>query len=416
MKTAPIILLLALAACTYNPNYNGISCGPDDSCPYGYTCIQEHCYPDNGEPSGEEPQEEIGPDGDGGADPGDPGGGDADGGADPGDPGAGDADGGADPGDPGAGDADGGAGDGDACGGCPAGQYCDETANPPACKRCEDPSHCGIDCQPCNPGESCTSMNETFCCIPPCDETNLCQLVLCGGREYVCRAFFNPLRYDWNPVTLNPPHYCRLTDTPGPLLDDLRCKDGEYLQFYCPWDGICEDGQCVHNPIAERTHYCGGAFGCEGDQQSGHCRMHRMDGQTCVFNYDCESFCCSQDNNSICIAYNEPQCKIPTTLYWELTSLYTFRAKGVSDFHDINQWTFLNGDHGTKCTGDADCDSGHCRHFTYVGENRCEFDSCVHEPEADDIKASYFCSEGNHTDHMDLVTNPSPLPPPDICD
>ena len=63
MKIAPILLLLALAACTYNPSYTGIYCGPDDSCPDGYTCIQERCYP-----AVEEPTDEIGQDGDAGAD------------------------------------------------------------------------------------------------------------------------------------------------------------------------------------------------------------------------------------------------------------------------------------------------------------------------------------------------------------
>ena len=400
MKTAPILLLLALAACTYTPSYTGIHCGPDDSCPNGYSCIQERCYPDTGEPSEEEPADEVGQDGDAGVVDGDDAYADLEDGVN---------DGGADS------DAPADQGDGDACGGCPPGQYCDENENPPACKRCEDPSHCGIECQPCAQGESCTSMSGTFCCLPPCGEGNVCEQVLCDGRNYVCRAFFNPLRYDWSPVVQDPPHWCRLSAGDGPILDDLRCKDGNNLQYDCPWDGSCESGQCVHNPAVERLHPCGAAFGCAGDQQAGHCRMHRKDGETCDFNYDCESFCCSHDNNAICIAYDEPKCKIPTTLYWEGLTLYTWRAKGTSDFHDINQWAFLHDDQGTKCTGDADCDSGHCRHWGVAGENRCDFDGCVNTPEADGIKSTYFCRMGNHTQHMTLVTNQNPVPPPDAC-
>ena len=81
--------------------------------------------------------------------------------------------------------------------------------------------------------------------------------------------------------------------------------------------------------------------------------MHRKNGEDCDFNYDCESFCCSQDNNAVCIAYNASQCKIHTTLYWEGLDLYTWSAKGTSDPHNINEWTFLSDDHGTKCTGDS---------------------------------------------------------------
>jgi hypothetical protein len=401
MKIAPILLLLAAAACTYTPSYTGIRCGPDESCPDGYTCIQDHCYPVT-----EEPAEEVGQDGDAGVDDGDDAGADAE---------AGDA---SEDGDTGT-DADAAAdeGDQDACGGCPPQQYCDENAIPPACKRCEDPSHCGMECQPCAPGESCTNKNGTFCCFPPCGAENACELVLCGGRDYVCRAFFNPLRYDWNPVESNPPHWCRLHEGDGPDLDDLRCGDGNNLRYFCPWDGICEDGQCIHNPnLEERLHPCGAAFGCEGNSQAGHCRMHRKDGQSCQFNYDCESFCCSQDNNAQCIAYNESLCKIHTTLYWELIDLYTWVAKGTTDFHDINEWTFQGDDHGAKCTGDSACDSGHCRHFTVVGENRCEFDGCVDTPEADGIKATYFCPAGDHTQHMTFVTNQNPLPPSNACE
>ena len=401
MRVAPFIILLALLmACTYNPSYTGINCGPEESCPNGYVCIQEHCYPEK-----DEPVDEVGPDGDAGTD---------DAGADEigaDDGGAGD-DGG--PGDDGGGADEGGD---TGCGGCPPGQYCDQTAVPPECKRCEDPTHCGVDCRPCAAGESCITRGGTFCCFPSCTEGNLCQLVNCGGRDYVCRAFFGPLRYDWNAIDQDPPHWCRLSAEDGPILDDLRCYDSGNLQYYCPWDGICSGGLCVHNPMVERTHSCGAAFGCEGDAQSGYCRMHRKDGESCEFNFDCESFCCSQDNNAICIAYNAAQCKIHTTLYWEaIVNLYTWIAKGTTDFHDIDQWTFQGDDHGTKCTGDANCDSGHCRHFGAVGENRCEFDSCVNIPEAVDIKATYFCKTGNHTQHMTFVTNQNPVPPPDACD
>jgi len=417
MRSAPLILLLALTACTYSPSYTGIHCGPGGSCPEGFTCIQDLCFPDQ-----EEPAEEVSPDGDAGTD--DAGTDDAgadDAGADA--PGDGDPvpddigrDAGDTPGDDAAPDADGGAGDDDACGGCPDDEYCDENANPPECKPCEDTTHCGIDCQPCAAGESCIDKNGTFCCFPPCSQDNLCQLVQCGGREYVCRAFFGPLSFDWNPVEINPPHWCRLSQADGPILDDLRCFDGNNLQYYCPWDGICADGQCIHNPAVERTHPCGLSFGCEGDSHAGHCRMHRKDYEDCTYNFDCESFCCSQDNNAQCIPYDAAQCKIHLTLYWEFTNLYTWIAKGTSDFHDINQWTFQGGEHGVKCTGDSDCDSGHCRNFTVAGENRCEFHTCVDAPEAADIKATYFCETGDHNLHITTMTNQNPVPPPDACD
>ena len=394
MKLAPILVLLALVACTYTPRYTGINCGPDESCPDGYVCIQESCQQAPEEPSGEEPAEEVGQDGDAGMD---------DGADMPGDGDQATDDGAADQGDEG-------------CGGCPPGQYCDENEIPPDCKRCEDPTHCGIDCQPCDPGESCNNMSGTFCCFPLCDASNLCELVSCGGRDFVCRAFFGPLRYDWNAVESNPPHWCRLSDAEGPILDDLRCRDGDYLQFYCPWDGICAGGLCVHNPAVERTHYCGGSFGCEGDQQAGHCRMHRQDGESCYFNYDCESFCCSQDNNAQCIAYNASLCKIHTTLYWDdVIYLYTWIAKGTTDFHDTDEWTDQADDQGAKCTGDAECDSGSCRHWISVGENRCEFDGCVNTANAAGIRSSYFCPLGDHTQHMTLVTNQNPVPPPGDC-
>lgn len=354
MKAAPFILLLALMACTYTPRYTGITCGPNQSCPDGYMCIQNHCYPER-----DEPAEEIGPDGDAGTDDV----GADDGGA--GDDGTGGDDGG--PGDDGgAGDDGGGADDAD--------------------------------------------------CFPACEEGNLCQLVNCGGVDYVCRAFFGPLRFDWHPTGSDPPHWCKLSDNPGPVLDTLRCTDGLNLQYDCPWDGMCSGGQCVHNPAVERTHFCGAAFGCAGDSQSGYCRTHRKEGESCDFNFDCESFCCSHANNAQCIAYNATQCKIHTTLYWEFTTLYTWIARGTSDFHDIDQWTYQGGENGTKCTGDSNCDSGHCRHFTIAGENRCDFDPCVDVPEAVDIKSSYFCRTGDHLQHMVFVTNQNPLPPPDACD
>ena len=313
-------------------------------------------------------------------------------------------------------DADADGGDNDACGGCPDQQYCDENENPPTCKRCEDSSHCGSDCLPCSAGESCLSMDGAFCCFPSCGESNFCEIVPCGGQDYVCRAFFGPLRYDWNPVDSNPPHWCRLSAVDGPILDDLRCQDANNLQFYCPWDGICEGGQCIHNPSVERTHNCGAAFGCEGDAQAGHCRMHRRDGESCQFNYDCDSFCCSRDNNSVCIAYDAPLCKIHTTLYWqEVVNLYTWIAKGTGAAHNIDEWTYQANDQGSVCTGDSDCDSGHCRHWSVVGENRCEFDACVVTPEAAGIRSSYFCPTGDHSQHIIWTTNQNPLPPADSC-
>jgi hypothetical protein len=281
---------------------------------------------------------------------------------------------------------------------------------------CEDTTHCGPGCQPCAAGESCIDRSGTFCCFPACDENSLCDLVNCDGVDYVCRAFFGPLRFDWNPVNTNPPHWCRLSDVAGPILDDLRCYDSNNLQYYCPWDGICSGGQCTHNPAVERTHSCGPAFGCQGDSQSGYCRMHRKNGESCDYNFDCESYCCSRDNSAQCIAYNATQCKIHTTLYWEFTNLYTWIAKGTTDFHDIDQWTFQGNDAGTICAGASDCDSGLCRNFTVIGEKRCEFDNCVNTPEASGIKSSYFCPLGDHTQHITFVTNQNPLPPPNACD
>lgn len=395
MRVAPFIMLLALVACTYNPKYDGITCGPNGSCPEGYSCFNNHCLPTPDGMPDEEPAEEAVHDGDAGTD---------DVGAD---------DGGGDDG--GAGD-DGSTGDdgGDSgCGGCPAGQYC----NAGTCEPCQVDTHCGTGCQPCAAGESCVDRSGTFCCFSACDENSLCALTSCNGVQYVCRAFFGPLRYDWNPVNTDPPHWCRLSTEDGPILDDLRCRDSANLQYYCPWDGMCSSGQCVPNPTFERLHYCGPAFGCQGDSQSGYCRMHRNNGESCTYNFDCESYCCSRDNSAQCIAYNATQCKIHTTLYWEaVVNLYTWIAKGTTDFHDIDQWTFQGGDAGTICAGAADCDSGLCRNFVAIGEKRCEFDTCVNTPEADGIKTSYFCTTGDHAGHILFVTNQNPLPPPNACD
>jgi hypothetical protein len=144
--------------------------------------------------------------------------------------------------------------------------------------------------------------------------------------------------------------------------------------------------------------------------------MHRKDGEGCTYNFDCESYCCSQQQNAECIAYNATQCKIHTTLYWEDFDLYTWFAIGSSDFHDMDEWTWQLDDHGTKCTGDSDCDSGRCRHFSSVGENRCDFQACVNSLEAVGIKSTYFCDTGDHAGHILFVTNQNPLPPANACD
>jgi hypothetical protein len=352
MKTAPIILLLALAACTYNPSYTGIHCDfdSDEPCPKGYTCIGERCYPATEEPSAEEPADEVGQDGDAGVNDGD---GDA-GGDD------GNADGGTDaPADEGNGDA--------------------------------------------------------HCSFPPCGQDNACELVPCDDRDYVCKAFFNPeLHYDWSPADQNPPHLCRLSDANGPNLDTFRCKDGNNLQYDCPWDGYCESEQCIHNPNVERLHPCGATYGCAGDQQAGHCRMHRKDGEDCQFNYDCESYCCTRDDSAVCIAYDESRCKFHTTLCWK-RMWHTCSAKGSSNPHNIDEWTFFNGDQCTVCTDGSDCDSGHCRYIIGIGKYRCWFDSCVSCCEDADIKATYFCPSGDHTQHMTNVTNQDPEPSQDAC-
>jgi hypothetical protein len=389
------LLIASGPGCVYAPAYNGTLCEDNGDCPPGYTCFSERCFKDDSEINLEEPNEEINLDADGGPDTGDDGGQPADDGGQPGD------DGGLDDGDQGE---DGGADDAGAdegpCGGCPGGYYCNEGSG--TCHPCELDEHCGEDCFDCtSESKTCTEFDGNFCCLGACAFENGCQLVQCEDVGVICRSTDFVPTFEWTRDNVGLPHYCLLSDQAGPIPETYSCFDDENLRFSCPWDGLCDAGLC-DDQLAERTHNCGQAWGC--DPAIGACRTFFKIGTSCSFNYDCDSFCCSRDQTATCIAFDQGACKIFDTQYNENLTLYTWTAYDAQNPHDINSWGWAGGHNGPSCTHDRDCDSGHCRDFLSGGKH-CGFQGCVDDPEASGIKSTYFCPSGGHSAHIDFVTN-----------
>jgi len=379
-------------SCVYDPAYNGTLCESNGDCPPGYSCTAYRCYLDNDEVNLEEPSEEVSLDADGEPDAG------HDGGLDGGDDGS--LDDGDQTGDDGqdGGSDDAGADEGP-CGGCIEGYYCNEGSG--TCHPCQVDEHCGEACVDCV-GGSCTEFDGNFCCLGDCTYANGCQLVQCEDVGVICRSIDFVPNYAWTRDNVDLPHYCLLSDQAGPVAGSYACFDDEYLRFSCPWDGLCNTGGCV-DQIVERTHTCGQAWGC--DQSSGLCRTYLKNDQSCAFNFDCDSFCCSRDQNGSCIAFDQSACKIYETQFTDLFDLYTWTAYNAQNPHDLSLWSRADGHNGPSCTHDRECDSGNCRYFVSVLEDRCDFHDCVDDPGAGNIRNTYFCPSGDHATHVDLVTN-----------
>jgi len=403
-----LVMTLLFGGCVYDPSYNGTSCSQDGKCPDGYSCVAGHCLAAADEPSA---------DGDGGGDllPSDDGGEDGDEGIDAGDEIADAGDEIADAGDENMDAADEGGDDQQPCGGAcsiqgSAGLYCDVNSN--TCRQCHDDEHCGDSCASCPVDAPCKNMSGDFCCQPVCDATRACETLACG-HNWVCRITnFDPIEYLW---TSQGSPFCKLAEDPGPVSAWRSCEDTSRLRFYCPFDGLCEAGACSPNPVVDRFHDCSDIFGCDPDTNS--CRMHLKDGQPCSFNFDCESFCCSQDQTATCIPYDAASCKIFTTQYWDGLTQYTWTANtdDPNTRHDLQAWSWTGGHKGAHCDHDRECDSGYCRYFASVGDDRCDFQSCVNAGDASNIRKNYFCPAGDHNQHMAVVTNGDPIPLLDDC-
>lgn len=394
---------LLLFSCVYDPAYDGAACGRNDKCPPGYNCVAGRCQAGTDEAS---------VDGDDGGDltPADDDGYDgADQTEDAGDQGPDAADEIADGGD-----------EPRPCGGACTLQgsndlYCDQTSN--TCKQCHLDEHCGDACEVCDPDSPCTNKAGTYCCLPTCVADSACQTLACGN-DWVCRitSFGDPIEYDW---TSQGSPFCSLSDEPGPVDIWSKCEDGQQLRFYCPFDGLCQSGSCRTNPAVDRFHDCGAIFGC--DLTHDICRMHKQDGQSCNFNFDCQSFCCSRDQNAKCIPYDDSACKIFTTQYWDGLSDYTWTANtdNPATRHDLASWTRSDGHEGAHCDHDRECDSGYCRWFASVGDDRCDFQGCVDPSGRDEVRDTYFCPSGfdppSSYTQSPSVTNANPVPIDSDC-
>lgn len=401
---------LIFCACAYDPTYNGAACGQGDKCPTGYSCVAGHCLADADEPV-VDADADAGADSRDGADPAPA----DDAGGDAGDEGIDSGDEGIDAGDESIDAGDEGGDDQQPCGGACSIQgsnnsYCDTTSN--TCKQCHNDEHCGDSCAACEADAYCDDTYEDFCCKPACDAARACQIISCD-YDWVCRiTTFDPVIYEWK--SQGSP-FCSLSEDPGPVDAFRSCEDDSRLRFYCPFDGLCDAGACGPNPVVDRFHDCADIFGC--DAGSGRCRMHLKDGQTCSFNFDCESFCCSRDQNPTCIPYDAASCKIFTTQYWDGVTQYTWTANtdDPATRHDLAAWSWAGGHNGARCDHSRDCDSGNCRYFTSVGGDRCDFQSCVNAGDASNIRNNYFCPAGDHDQHMAVVTNGDPIPLNDDC-
>jgi hypothetical protein len=392
-------LALLLAGCDYSPSYTGSLCAPGGGCPSGFVCVlqgEEHrCVPEDQVLDGGD-GEDAGPDGADGEDAGPDG---ADG-EDAGPDGADSEDAGPD-----------GADEQTGCmPACLVNQYCDEESW--TCKPCEDSSHCGSSCQPCDPGagETCHNLGtDGFCCLGPCEYASACQKKDCHGQTYLCRPSFNPVAFAWTKLEqAERTIFCPLSESDG-MLPERRCHaNGVDLLVNCPWDGKCQpDGSCQIDLSIERTYNCGQSFGCE----EGRCRLHLAPGQRCTFNWDCDSYCCSRDEISVCLqaGTDAGQCKIREARFWRGGDRRCLRTPS----HDRSAWGSVGdvGQCSIACTHDRDCDSGDCDNsFLTDNSDRCVLQSCVDKDPDADIRATYFCPKGDVGVHIESVTNGAPEP------
>jgi hypothetical protein len=366
-------LAAGMTGCVYDPDYDGSLCGPGQTCPDGYICdpAEKICKRDD------YPVDEPTLDADGGSD-------------------AGGDDGQSDAGDPDSGDT------GPCSGGCPTGSWCD--ANDNSCKPCSNPEHCGPACNPCEVGETCQNLGaDGYCCLSPCEGfEQQCQRKQCNGATYICKAGF-PLTWAW--VDVAGPLICALSQEAGIVAEETVCNPANEngLLFFCPWGGSCQaDESCSADPSYGHGHRCGDMYGC----QDGQCRMHLQDDQPCIFNWDCESFCCSRTQNSTCIPSGDSNlCKITRSLYWRsLFELRSFTAEANPDPHDRNGWGSSGSNDSPGCSEDWECDTGLCKDDLFVLGTRCFLARCVVKASDGETRSSYFC------DHEVTVTNPDPEP------
>jgi hypothetical protein len=423
-RVMAILLLLAAAGCRYLPAYQGAACADrEPRCPPGLVCLEGRCLPppdertdgadagkeevpvagDESPPGGEdasfdESSEEDAFAGDQSADGGD--GEDAEGDQIPADQ--------------------------DACGGsCPEGYFCNAASG--TCLPCNTPDHCGQSCVACSDGEQCLELSGEYCCRGECSGESACRVVSCGLSGWICSLVFNPEEsWKWQEIT-GKAYFCTLNppDQPGhsvPVEETFRCSESDptLLEFFCTYDGACAEGSCRALAAARKAHNCGTQFGCDPQRQR--CRRHKKDGESCRFNFDCESFCCSRQQSAVCItpsSSNRSECKIATTEYtrWEGGWLqdFTWVAFSEQDPHDINSWNRLDGHSGDSCQQDFDCDSGDCGNYS----KKCRFANCLDDMSSSAIRNKYFCpagvGDGSSAVYIPTVTNNDPLPQDDDC-
>ncbi|HOX45618.1 MAG TPA: hypothetical protein PK668_18610 [Myxococcota bacterium] len=406
-------LAVALAGCVYHPSYEGTSCAAGGGCPSGHVCnggVCVHETPPDGGPDGTDA--DAADDGDAGPDGVD----EQPDGADEQPDGADEEPDGTDEQPDGADEQPDGA-DGAPCpDGCLPSQYCDEATD--QCKPCEDSTHCGWACLPCDngAGETCQNLGaDGFCCLGPCDFAHACQRRDCNGTVYLCLAagFQQPITYSWVIAgAVGRDLYCALADQDG-MLPERRCAaDSPTLLVNCPWDGKCEPGgTCQLDPTVLREHACGAVFGC----QDGACGLHFQDGQACLYNFDCASYCCSRAENATCLpaASAEDQCKARNARYYDGGEPRCFRAWDANDPHDMGAWSSDDDwgiDCASGCGSDRDCDSGDCGDT--LGGKRCWISACGGNE--GDIRGNYFCASGDSAGHLSAVTNGAaePATPP----
>jgi len=425
VRATILLLILAAVGCHYSPAYQGAACADrEPRCPSGLVCQEGRCLPapddqKDGEDAWKEEEsvtadegplegEEVSFD-DGGQEDAPVGDQSADGGEEA-----------EDGGDRTFADQD------DCAGGCPEGYFCDPLSR--TCLPCNTFEHCGQSCQACAQGESCLELSENYCCRGQCSGASACQTVACASSGWICSLVFNPEEsWQWQVVAGNT-YFCTLapSTTPGhsvPVEGTFQCSqnDASWLEFFCTYDGACADGSCQPIQAARKVHNCGAQFGCDPQRQR--CRRYKKDGESCSFNFDCESFCCSRQANAVCVTPSSPnrsECKIVTTEYmhWESGWWQRFTWVAFSDQapHDIALWHRIDGHHGQECANDYDCDSGTCSGWP---DYRCVFSDCVSDKDTQEIRNKYFCSagvgDGSSAVYIPTVTNNDPLPQDNDC-